>query len=74
MFRSVEVVQITEVRRGGPENGARLHGLFEQRRTAAADLSQHEQVVIRLVHAESEMSRDFRPFLADPRRGVFQQF
>ena len=73
-FRRIEVVQIAQIGRHRFVCGACLHRLLEQRRAPAADLAQHKQVVIRLVHAESEACRHFRAFLPNPRQRIFQQF
>ncbi len=73
-FRRVKVVQIAQVRRHRPARGGNLHRLLEQRGASAADLAQHEQVVIRLIHAEPEAGGFFRALLPYPRQRVFQQF
>ncbi len=73
-FRCIEVVQIAQVGRHRLARGSRLHRLPEQRRTPAADLAQHEQVVVRLVHRETEARGRFGTLLADPRQGLPDQF
>ncbi len=73
-FRRIEVVQIAQVGRRRPACRRLLHRLPEQRRAAAADLAQHEQVVIRLIHAEAEAGGLLRALLPDPRQRMFQQF
>jgi hypothetical protein len=72
-FRPVEIVQIAQIRRSGPLRAHRLHGLFEERGAAAANLAQHEQVVIRLIHAKSESGGNFGALLTDPGQCMFQQ-
>ena len=72
-LRRVEMVEVAEIRRGGPAGRSLLHGLTEQGGTATADLAQHEQVVVRLGHLQAEVHRGFRPFLTDPGQGLVLQ-
>ena len=73
-LRRIEVVQIAQVGRHCFARGGRQHRLPEQRRTPAADLAQHEQVVVGLVHRETEARGRFGTVLADPRQGLPDQF
>jgi Tfp pilus assembly protein FimT len=54
LFRCIEVVQIAQVRWCRPGGGHRQHLLAHQRSTTAANLAQHKQVVVRLLHAQPE--------------------
>ncbi|MDV7402388.1 hypothetical protein RZS08_63790, partial [Arthrospira platensis SPKY1] len=70
----VEVVQVAQVGWHRPGGGFLSSELGQERRAAAADLAEHEQVVVGLVHGQAETGGLFGALLADPGHGLAQQF
>ena len=69
----IEVVQVAQVRGDAALRGGLLHGLVQQRGAATADLAQHEQVVVGLLHAQTKACGGFGALLADPGQGQVLQ-
>lgn len=73
MLRRLEVVEVAEVRGHRPAGGFPGHHLAQQRGAPAADFAEHEQVVVRLRHLQSEPRSLLGPRLPDPGQRFLQQ-